>query len=59
MNARYIALHRKSPDDPIEYTGPFVSQRMAQEFLDTLPAKFKVIKSLMNPTSARQLLSAH
>jgi len=38
-NTRYLVVHQDSPKEFQQFYGPFVSQRLAEEFRDNLPIK--------------------
>jgi hypothetical protein len=48
---RYVVVYRPAKDDPLEYIGPFVSKRLAEQFADTLKPEGK--------TFIRPLLARH
>lgn len=47
---RYIVLHKPDEKSPVEYIGPFVSERLAEEFADeTFPPE----KYMIRPVKTR------
>lgn len=51
MTQRYIVLHKPDDKSPMEYIGPFVSERLAEEFADD---NYPPEKWMVRPVKSRE-----
>jgi hypothetical protein len=55
---RYVVAHKRGPKEPTEYFGPFVSQTLAERFMDTKFPEKEGERTWMRPLANPRELSS-